>query len=595
MPLLSKIDVLINGNALKGFQSISINQNLYGIDRFEIVCRYNTLEKLDAFIVENSKDFLGSSIVIQTKISAKDKERDGIIFKGYITEIQGARSDLSDNNHVLISGGSSEIVLNRKPTNKSFIEKNLEDIVNEVLKTYGLRSKVSPRNKNSFPYIVQFEESDLEFLKRLSIRYGEWFFYDGQEIIFGEIPDLEESLRMGINLHDLRYELRVAPVKFSLFSADPLKKDVYEYQSGNSKIESNLNLYGKHALNRSKDLYSEEGRDYYEHLNVSETEYSKGLEEVGRIEEASDAVNLTDISGSSVAGFLSAGMKVKITCPGKDGKGNIDYGKYLVTSVNHNLEDNLNYSNQFAAIPAETAIPENTDPNFVKTTYQQIARVVNNDDPEKLGRVKVSFAWMDGKQETPWIKYSTPYTSSDAGIYFIPAIDSRVIVGFEDGDVEKPYCIGSLFDEDKNPDSAWSGNHDSSNAKIHAIRTQSGQTIELYDDSGSEKICIYDTGGKNEIVLDSANGEITIRAENKISLQAKEIEIKADQNISAEAGQSFEQKGMDVKVEAQSGIELKGLKVDISAQTSLKTEGSASAEISSGGVTTVKGSLVQIN
>jgi type VI secretion system secreted protein VgrG len=595
MPLLSNIEVQINGNPLKSFQGISINQNLYGIDLFEITCRYDSLEKLDAFIVENTKDFLGATIVIQTRIKVKDEENDGILFKGYVTQVQGSRSDMSSNNQIVISGGSSEIMLNRKPTNRAFLDMTLEDIVIDVLKPYGLNSTISIRNKLRFPYVVQYEESDLEFLKRLSIRYGEWFYFNGKKIVFGEVPIDVKELHLGTTLMDINYELRITPVKFSLFANDPLKSDVHNYQSGSGKTESNLNLYGKHALNKSKEFYAEEGRDYYEHLNVEESQYKDGLKGVGEIEEASDAVNLNDISGSSIAGFLSSGMQVKITCPGKDGKGKVDYGKYLVTSVQHILENTLKYSNHFKAIPAEITVPENTDPYFVKNTYHQMGRVIDNEDPKKLGRIKIKFGWMEDKAETPWIKVVSPYTNANAGFYFVPAIDSRVLVGFEDGDVEKPYCLGSLYDEDVTPDSAHAGNYDSSNAKIHAIRTQSGQTIELHDEGGSEKIRIYDTNGNNEITLDSANGEIKIKATNKLVLNARDIELNADGGIMMTANNDIGAEGMNINLKAKSNLNLKSTKIGLKASATLKAEGNASAEISSSGFTIVKGTTVNIN
>ncbi|MGQ1784451.1 type VI secretion system Vgr family protein [Saccharicrinis sp. GN24d3] len=588
MSLLSKIDVRINDNELKSFLHITVNQNLYGIDNFEIVCRYDDLEKLDGFVLENTKDFLGTPIVIQTTIERNEKEEDGFFFKGYVTEVQGNRSYMDNNNLIVISGGSAEIILNRKPTNRAFIEKNLGDIVNEVLKPYGLRSKVSPRNSDMFPYTVQYEESDLEFLKRLAIRYGEWFFFNGQEVVFGELSSNEEELIMGINLDDLQYQLRVKPVNFSLFANDPLKSDVYNFQSGSAKVESNLNLYGKHALKKSKELYAEEGRDFFEHLNAEETKVEKALNNAGETEEAVDAVNLSDISGSSTAGFLSAGSKVKIACPDAEGKNKVDFGTHWITTVQHYFESTLKYQNQFTAIQAETAIPENADPYFVRNSYQQFAKVTDNVDPEKLGRVKVSFNWMEDRQDTPWIKVVTPYGGKDSGFYFVPAIGSRVLVGFEDGDVEKPYCIGALFDKDKTPDSAWTGNHDDANAKVHAIRTQSGQTIELHDEGGSEKIRIYDTGGKNEITLDSANGEISLKASNKLSIQAKDIELNADNGIKFNATQDLEQSGMNVKIEAKSNA-------DLIANAAVKVDGKASAEISSTGITAVKGTTVKLN
>ena len=599
MSVLSKITILINKKPFKSFQHISIFENLYGIDRFEISSRYDALEELDGFLIEKSKDFLGFPIVIQTKIKVKDVEEDGINFQGYITEIQSSRSGMSDYDQIIISGGSKEIVLNRKATNKAFIDKTLDEIVKEVLKDYEIKTKIKARNKQKFPYIVQFEESDLEFLKRLSIRYGEWFFFNGKELIFGELPVVERFLTIGYNLEDFRYELRVNPVKFNILSLDSLNMDVHNYQAGKSKIESNLNTYGKHALKMSKELYSNEGKDYYEHLNVDEKDYKKGLEQVGEMQESVDAVNLTNLSGNSTNGFLSAGVHVKINCIKQDGKSRMDYGKYIVTSIQHSIENTLIYKNNFSAIPAETTIPENTDPYFVRTTSNQLGMIADNKDPKKLGRVKVNFWWMEGNQASPWIKVASPYTSGGSGFYFIPSKGTRVLIAFEGGNVEKPYCLGTLYDEASGPDKAWAGNKDDSNAKIHAIRTTSGQTIELHDDSGNEKIRIYDTGGKNEITLDSAKGEITIKATNKLSIEsqdklsihAKEIEIKADSGLKIEAGQKLEQKGMDIIIDATEGA------VNISSTLGdLKASGMKSAEISStAGITSVKGMTVKLN
>ncbi len=595
MAILSKIDITINKKPLKSFQQVSISQNLYGIDSFEITCPYEALEEMDGFLIEKSKNFLGLPIVIQTKMAVKDETKDGINFRGFVTEIQSSRGGMADYDQVVISGGSSEIALNRKPTNRAFLDKTLEDIVNEVLKKYELTAKVSPRNKERFPYIVQFEESDLEFLKRLSIRYGEWCFFNGEEFIFGEIPHNEKTLTIGHDIKDFRYGLRVNPVKFSLFSVDPLNLDVHRYQSGNSKMESNLNMYGKHALKMSKKMYTEEGRDYYEHLNVEESGYKKGLDQVGETEETADMVNLTDLSGTSINGYLTAGTQVKINCLKQDGKGVMDYGKYIITTVIHEMDNILTYENSFSAIPAETSIPENTDPYFVKTSSNQLGLVADNKDPKKLGRIKISFWWMESKQMTPWVKVTTPYSHKKAGFYFVPAKKSRVLVGFEDGDVEKPYALGTLFDEDANPDPDWAGNANESNAKIQAIRTVAGNTIEFHDSGGEEKITIYDKDDKNRITLDSANNELSFVASGNLKIEANSIEIKAKNGLKIEAGQAFEQKASQIKTEAQSDLNVSGTNVNIKANASLKAEGSGSTEVSSSGTMTVRGSLVQIN
>jgi hypothetical protein len=600
MLLLSKIEIYIgsgnNSKSLDGFEYVSIDESIYGVDSFEITCRYDAIEKLDGFLIENAQNFLGLPISIQTTVMKGDKELDGLVFQGYITDIQGSRSGMSDNDKIIISGGSKEILLDGRPTNKVFMDKTLKEIVNEVLKNYNFKNKVSPRDNFRYPYIVQYEENDLVFLKRLSIRYGEWFFLKGNEIIFGELPVTEKSLTIGTDLKNFRYQLRIKPLKFTLLSVDPIKPSLYKFKSGSSIAE--LNPYGKHALVESKTFFNTEGIDYYEHLNVNESDFKKALDKVGERNELSDAINLSDLSGSSTNPFLTVGLNVNVKCivEKQNVTQKIGYGKYLITSVRHNFDHQLSYDNSFTAIPANASLPEITDPTFFRTTHYQMGKIVDNLDPKKLGRVRINFCWMENDSiMTPWAKVITPYSQANSGFYFVPAVNSRVMVGFEDGDVEKPYCLGTLFDENHSPDSAWTGDYNNKDAKVHAIRTASGQTIELHDESGKEKIRIYDTKNKNEITLDSANGEIIIKSNEKLTIEAKDIAIKAQNGIKIEAGQGLDYKANEIKSEAQTSLELKATMVEIKANGSLKAEGSASAEVSSSGVMTVKGSMVMIN
>jgi type VI secretion system secreted protein VgrG len=612
MSAISKIEILIDGNPFNEFQNIAINEAIYGLDTFKISYRYDAIEKLDKFLILNSRDFLGLPIIIRTKIA--DDNADDLVFKGYITEIQGSRSGMADNDSVVISGGSLEILLDGKPSTRAFIDKTLEEVVNEVVQTYSknlIKKKINPRDKYRYPYIVQHEESDLDFLKRLSVRYGEWFFINGSEMVFGELPSpkKEQNLKIGYDLKNFNYQLRINPVNFTLISDDPLKNNVIKYKTANN--DSNLDSHGKHALQRSKSFFNSEGIDYYEHLNVNESDYQKALQAAGKLDEISDGLNLASLSGTSTNPFLTVGMFIDVKYLNQEDSSTVDYLSYLLTNVYHSYNNLLSYYNSFTAIQGQASIPENTNPHFIKTSGNQIGRIADNVDPKKLGRVRINFPWMENSQMmTPWVKVITPYTQKKSGFYFIPAVNSRILVGFEGGDVEKPYCMGALFDETNTPDSAWAGDFNNEDANIHAIRTVSGQTIELHDESGKEKIRIYDTNNKNEITLDTANGEITIKATEKLTIEAKEIEIKAQNDVKIEAGQGLNQKAMDIKTEAQQGLELKAMEIKTEAQTtfeakatsveikangSLKATGSGTAEVSSSGVMTVKGSMVMIN
>ena len=82
-----------------------------------------------------------------------------------------------------------------------------------------------------------------------------------------------------------------------------------------------------------------------------------------------------------------------------------------------------------------------------------IGIVTNNQDPDKLGRVKVRFPWLSDEDESQWARMLTPMAGDNRGMYFIPEVDDEVLVAFEQGDMRFPYILGALWNgEDKPPD-----------------------------------------------------------------------------------------------------------------------------------------------
>jgi uncharacterized protein involved in type VI secretion and phage assembly len=128
--------------------------------------------------------------------------------------------------------------------------------------------------------------------------------------------------------------------------------------------------------------------------------------------------------------------------------------------------------------------------------------------------------------------------------------------------VRAPYVIGALwngvdkFIKEKDGD-------DNNNLRI--IKSRSNHLIVLDDTSGSEKIQIIDSKGKNTITIDSQKNKITIQGEGdielkasngKIILDAQSVEIKSSAETKVEAGST-----MDVK--ASSTMTIKGQMVNI--------------------------------
>lgn len=187
--------------------------------------------------------------------------------------------------------------------------------------------------------------------------------------------------------------------------------------------------------------------------------------------------------------------------------------------------------------------------------------VTNNQDPEKLGRVKLKLPWLSGTDESFWARVLAPGAGKERGFYALPEVDDEVLVAFEHGLVEFPYVLGGLWNgKDRPPETNADGKN---NRRV--IRSRSGHIIRLDDTSGGEKIEIIGTGGASSIVIDAAHNTITISADADVTIQAakgklklsgKGVEITSQAEITLEAAA-----GMDLKASAQ--MKLKGTTIDI--------------------------------
>ena len=98
-------------------------------------------------------------------------------------------------------------------------------------------------------------------------------------------------------------------------------------------------------------------------------------------------------------------------------------------------------------------------------------------DPTKQGRVQVHFDWQPSGENTPWLEYMHPGGKS-TGTYHKHYADEEVIVAFADGNMERPYVLGSVSDGKQTAPGSTVANN-----IVHV--TPGGQVIKMTDGTGA--------------------------------------------------------------------------------------------------------------
>jgi len=160
------------------------------------------------------------------------------------------------------------------------------------------------------------------------------------------------------------------------------------------------------------------------------------------------------------------------------------------------------------------------------------ALVVDNKDPDNLGRVMVSLPWAPDLGVEPyaaWARLATLMAGNKRGTLFIPEVNDEVLVAFQGGDPGRPIVIGALWNGRNQPPPAMDR---SGRNNLKSIVTRNGVTLEFSDDTGVEALSLRTPGG-NKLVLKDGPGVVTITDSNGnvVRLDSDGIALLSSKNV----------------------------------------------------------------
>lgn len=551
-----------------------------------------------AFAISN--DLLGAVVKLQVKTNRRDQSQniksEELGFEGVICNLTSQRDTMSQGMLIQVTAFSPDYFLIDNPHCCSFENKTLNAIVTEAVDepAHKISLCIQPKMDKAIPYVVQYNENTYQFIARLAQRYGEFFYYEDGKLVFGKV-----DAKPAVTLHPdtdvlaYHYDLAMDHTNFVHGHHEYLEYENYVDEAMRYTGESQHKLTD-YVYAHSKDAFTKPTLQNL-HASVQEDNDIDQLQESVKAQGFGARSMMMTCTLTTNRADLKLGSKITISEGADQNDGSVkitSHEELLVVRVVCRGTLNGHFENELTAIPAKAEYPPYANCDVYPVTEMQRAIVKDNKDPEALGRIRVQFSWQELQDEnmwTPWLRIAQAHGGDDKGCYIIPEIDEEVMVGFENGNAEKPYVIGTLYHGMQRPGDGW---YSDSN-DIKAFRTRNGHTVEVHDVDQGGFIRIYDNGKENYILTYSTDeklikleskGNIELYANNDIIMEAKnDMKIKVGHDRTLSVGNDDEttvDHDQTLSVSNDQGISIgNNQTLSVSEDQSVRVDGSSEVKV----------------
>jgi type VI secretion system secreted protein VgrG len=463
---------------------------------------------LDLLSDKNSiafKDIIGQNVTITVTL-ADSKER---YFNGFVSRFAQSGSSTRFTNYHM------EIVpwpwfLTRIADCRIFQNMTIPDIIQKVFQSRGFSDfkKSLTGSYDAREYCVQYRETDFNFISRLMEQYGIFYYFehaDGKHtMVLADSPSAHQSCP---NQSSANYNMTAG----DLDSEDVVTSWNMEQELRTGKFsmtDYNFETPGANLMSNEPTVVSVGGNSKFEIYDypgdfLNQSQGGKLAKVRMQEEEASHLV----AHGSSVCRAFTSGYKFDLKEHYRDDVNSsyvlteIQHVASVSGSYDHSEAVGAYYSNHFNCIPAAVPFrpPRITPKPFVQGP--QTALVVGKSGEEiwvdKYGRIKVQFYWdRQGKKDensSCWMRVSQPWGGKGWGAMWIPRMGQEVVVSFEEGDPDRPFISGRVYNADQTvpytlPDHQTVSSFMSRSSKGGAAANYN--EIRFEDKMGSEQIFI---------------------------------------------------------------------------------------------------------
>lgn len=467
------------------------------------------------------------------------------VFRGEVTGVSVEASPLGGF-EVEVFGLDKMHRTMRGTKSRTFQNQSDADVARRIAQEAGLTPDIDATG-GPHTLLFQVNETDHQFLRKRARRIGFDFWVSEGKLHFKQGSTVSPvTAKWGENL--FRFKARMSAAgqvdKVNVRGWDDAKQEVIVGTGSANPAEPTTAAFYTDSLKDAKTRFGAATATVSAAPVDNQTDADRVAKAYRQRLSTSGLVARGELEGDPAVG---AGSKVTI-----QGLGTRLGGTYMVTAVEHVLGAGQPYVTRFTTSGPEPVGLPDLVAGAVDATGQlrsglqlTVGTVTNNNDPDGAGRVKLKLPALDDQHESSWVRVASPGAGKTRGFQMLPAVGDEVLVGFEQGEVARPYVIGGLWSKTKKPPEA-------SFQKSGVVETQSwvsgkGHKVEIKD-AGDGEVNLTLKGNKSALNIKKA--EVTVVGDQKVKIEASEIEVVATGKLTL--------KGRQVEVNGSQDVTIKG-------------------------------------
>ncbi|MEH2126313.1 VgrG-related protein [Nostoc sp.] len=458
------------------------------------------------------------------------------LIEGEITAMEVHFNEKSEAD-IIVRGYDISHRLHRGRYNRSFLNKTDSDIVKQIIKEVGIKLGNIEATGEVHKYVFQENQTNMEFLRERAARIGFELFITEEKLNFCK-PKSQEALSLKWLVDINKFSTRVTSAE-QISSVEVRAWDYTQKQliSGTAKKEKQITETGNQLGSSTSNAFS----------NLKSPKMivvDKPVASKKQAETMAQAL-CDELGGEFVYADAKAEGNPEIR-PGRvinlQGMGDRYSGKYYVTETRHFFNQRI-YETDFSVRGLRsgnlftTLSPEK---RLQPSETLLVGIVTDNKDPEKMGRVKVKFPTLTEDHTSDWARVVAVGAGQNRGFDCLPEVNDEVLVGFEHGDIHRPYVIGGVWNgKDAPPEKV--GDSVTGGVRLRTIKTRVGHVLQFVEeDKGTSKTGIrVETKDGHKIYLNDSQSCIEIETKGghriKMDDMAKSVSVKSTGNMSLDA------------------------------------------------------------